>query len=305
MLYSFISGKGGVGKSSLACALALKYASQGEEVLLLAFDKNLRIPGTPSSLEFHRLYQIGDQIGDNRSSFQYCIIDPIICFQEFLLTHFGGRLKIGATIAKKVLENRVINSFLSVCPGFDAAALLGKIMWEGQEGKNPSNQKKWTKIVIDAPASGHFLKYFDSTFSLLQIFKIGFISKHLKEIKDTFQNQKLSQFLIPTLCEELPAQESVEMISKMSEHPLPNLKLIINKSPQNIWTETEKTADQFKNSHLQNLILAEKEAFLNESKIKTTLLEHPNFYCEIDRFFSIKYWDVVLNMKSRLEATQL
>ncbi len=59
-IFSIMSGKGGVGKSTLAAALAEFYAREGKKVVLLDGDTGLRCADLLLGLQDRVVYDLGD-----------------------------------------------------------------------------------------------------------------------------------------------------------------------------------------------------------------------------------------------------
>ena len=128
-----------------------------------------------------------------------------------------------------VVENNIVSSFIEVCPGLEPTVLLGKIHWEATEGKSPEESIPWKHIVVDAPATGHGIMLFRSTFSLLNVFGSGIILRQATAMKNFMTNPKSNRLCVVTLAEELPIQESVDLIRQFRELGIEPQNVVVNR----------------------------------------------------------------------------
>ncbi len=241
----FITGKGGVGKSTVAAALTAELCDRGEgPVLLIDVQGNgraLKLLGL-KDLPYHNA-----ALPETNGAYG-CRILPRETFKQYfgLLLALGneqstlGQITQGlrGKITELLLENKIVSAFVDACPGLEPVVLLGKIHWESTEGCAPESDRKWKHVIVDAPSTGHFTMLFKSTYALLDVFAGGPILKQAMSVKTFTQNANQSKVYIVATPEELPLQESIEMTSKLKSLGLQVERYFINRAPPSVKSET-------------------------------------------------------------------
>lgn len=213
-----LSGKGGVGKTSVATALGLRAAAQGLNTLLCEVGENEKIAPlfgrdvaryTERSLGYPGLSSI--------------YIDPHESFKEFA----RSRLKIAA-LWQPVVESKLINTFIQAAPGMKEIMTLGKVM-ELERARNKDGTPKYDLIILDAPATGHGLSLLRSPLLAMRATRAGPIYLKAKLIVDLLRDEARTRLHIVTLAEEMPITETLEMIDAIrSDLHVPLGCLVIN-----------------------------------------------------------------------------
>lgn len=211
----FLTGKGGVGKSTAAVILSLIAENLGKKVLFIGFDPegfptifNAKRPDfTPAPLTPH--------------------IDGIVITPHLSLREYVTRQLKLKKLADFILNNKIVHFFLNAAPGIEEIALMGKIFYLDEETVN--GKSRWDMLIIDAPSTGHGLYLFKSPKIFMDITKRGPLIKHTKNIYDMLTNPKRTAIHVISLPEELPVQETIELYREIKKLNLPIGKIFINK----------------------------------------------------------------------------
>lgn len=271
----FVTGKGGVGKSSLAASLVKKLSDLKEgPVLLIDMQGN-----------GHALSLLGMQ---DRTNYEIkhvrdmnhvwaCRIMPQSSFRQYfsLLLAMGQHDSTFAQLTSglrtkfvdTILDNKVVSAFVDVCPGLEPAALLGKVHYECTEGLAPESEHRWRHVVVDAPSTGHCLMLFKSTQALIDVFGSGIVFKQAKGIMEYMTDPKLSNFYIVTTPEELPLKEAQDLARGLEALNIPKPLYSINRMKPVAQTST--SLDSFDNAEWKRVFAIEAE----RSQLETQLLE--------------------------------
>jgi hypothetical protein len=178
----FVSGKGGVGKTVVSQAIALRLNQQGKRVLWATFED----PLMPS----HELHEV------NPGLF-HVNCEATQAFEEY------AALKIGiAGLAKIFLQNKVMRYLAKAAPGIHELVLLGKVWFE---------RSRYDHVIVDMPSTGYGLAMFHSTKNFAQLFQGGPINRDAEQMIATFRDPSACGQLIVSLPEEMPLQESIEL----------------------------------------------------------------------------------------------
>lgn len=199
----FVSGKGGVGKSVLSCALADAFARDGKRTLLCqinALDTHARLLDIPPP---------GKDLSRARDGLFTVNIDP----EEALLEYAGMILKFDALV-RTVFENRLTKTFLRFLPALQELNILGKIWYHAVELEG--GKPKWDKIVVDAPSTGHAERLISVATVIHELSRgKGPLAEKSAAMKATLEDPSTSVMHVVTLPEEMPVNETLELIGRM------------------------------------------------------------------------------------------
>ncbi|OVE81966.1 hypothetical protein BVY03_01570 [bacterium K02(2017)] len=202
-----ISGKGGVGKTSVCVLLALLAAKLKKNTLIVEMNSTGNItPIFNTSVSSQKEIPIAPYISSINLS-------PQVCFEEYVLKHI--RLK---TIYKTFFNNKFVSNFLNAVPGLNEILMLGKIYeLEKLQKKTLKSEPAYDLIIIDAPATGHNLSALEVPNILKSAIKIGPLHHHAASILDLLGNHDKTIFSLVTLAEEMPVNESFEYVATLKE----------------------------------------------------------------------------------------
>ncbi len=177
----FVQGKGGVGKSTVALAVARLLADR-HRTLLVSIEDPLRKP-------FEKV-KLGPQLESLNN-------ESTAAFEEY------AGLKIGApNLVKVFLRNRIMRYLAQATPGIRELVLIGKIWFE---------MRNYDRIVVDMPATGHGLTMLQSILNWKSLFEGSPLAKDANSMLETLGDPTKTGHLIVSLPEEMPLQESLEL----------------------------------------------------------------------------------------------
>ncbi len=198
-----VTGKGGVGKTTLAAALGLLAASEGLKVLLV---------------ETHGLTHLGELMGVGavgyeptkaRSGIQLIQINPEDAFEEYVLQQI--RFKF---LYNTVFNNKYVRHFVEGAPGLTELLTIGKI-WALVEQKAQRKKRAYDLVVVVAPSTGHGLSLLTISQVVVDAVRMGPLHSKAKDILDLLRNPQKTLVWLVTLPEEMPVNEAVEMEEKL------------------------------------------------------------------------------------------
>jgi anion-transporting ArsA/GET3 family ATPase len=200
-----IMGKGGVGRTTVAAALASRLAAEGKKTLLFqagAKDKLARLYGIPPvGTEITALPPADGKLWAVNTN-------PAAAVAEY-----GHMVLKFDTVYRLVMENQVIKKLLRAIPGIDDYSIIGKLWFHTTELEG--GRPRWDHIVFDAPATGHALNMFRIPRAILAAVPEGPLTKSAQEARVLYEDPGKTTAVLVTLPEELPVSECAELAARL------------------------------------------------------------------------------------------
>ncbi len=215
-----VTGKGGVGKTTVSAALALALARRGRRVLVAMFNAKERLS---AMLETPR---IGPHNTPVLPGIDAVNMTPEASIEEYALMTLRFR-----ALYRLVFENRFVHAFLSAVPGLDAWAMLGKATFHALE-TDREGKPRYDTVILDAPATGHALALLSLPRTLSQVAPPGPLRRDGQERWELLRDPERTEILPVTLLEEMPVTETVELVGKLrNDLGLPVRRVALNAVP--------------------------------------------------------------------------
>ncbi|MEM1231980.1 MAG: ArsA-related P-loop ATPase [Pseudomonadota bacterium] len=186
-----ISGKGGVGKTYVAAALARQFAARGDRTLLVSFDP----VGHRHPLFDRVLAYEPASVGEHLS---LSCVDA----REALLEYVRRRMSF-SLVYETALKNPLVGRFLTALPIFEELMCLGKLYDLTTDPGSP-----YDRVVFDAPATGHCQILLNIPGVAADTLLAGPVHRSALQIQAMLQNPEITELLIVTLAEETPVREA-------------------------------------------------------------------------------------------------
>jgi anion-transporting ArsA/GET3 family ATPase len=192
-----VAGKGGVGKTTVAAALSRMAADCGMNVLVVALDDGGALPGLfgvadSFSYEEQAVYEsaAGGSVGAR-------VITPDDALLEYLMDHGLKR------VAKRLVSTGVLDVVATAIPGIREILVLGKVKQIERAGEADL-------VILDAPATGHAVRFLTSASGLLDAARGGPLRSQAADVVEMLHDPERCQVLLVTLPEETPVNELIE-----------------------------------------------------------------------------------------------
>lgn len=198
-----VVGKGGVGRSTVAAAIAGQAALRGRRTLLFETNANDRF-GT-----YFDKPPVGTELVQLENNLWAVNTNPAHALEEYGLMILKFR-----SVYEMVFENRVTKAFLRAIPGLDDYSLLGKAWYHTTEEKR--GKPIWDTVVFDMPASGHSISMLRVPWVITDTVPEGPLTRDAREVKELLRDQARTAVVLVTLAEEMPVNEAIELEDKLT-----------------------------------------------------------------------------------------
>lgn len=198
-----VVGKGGVGRSTIAAAIADQCARRGRKTLLFETNANDRF-GT-----YFDKAPVGPEVTQLAQNLWAVNTNPAAALEEY-----GLMILKFKSVYEMVFENRVTRAFLRAIPGLDDYALLGKAWYHTTEEKRGT--PVWDTVVFDMPASGHSVSMLRIPWVITETVPEGPLTRDARTVKDLLTDPKRTAAVLVTLAEEMPVNEAIELEARLT-----------------------------------------------------------------------------------------
>ncbi|MCP4907237.1 MAG: ArsA family ATPase [bacterium] len=217
-----VTGKGGVGKTTVSCALAEAARRAGKRVLLA---ETAAIESAASRFEA-RPAPLGYSGRVLRPGLHAMRVDPHEALADYVRLQTG----LGA-VTDRVLQTKTFQQFLEAAPGWRELITLGRI-WHLEQQRDDRGEPLYDLLIVDAPATGHGLTFLDVPRVVQQAVRAGPLSRHAGWVEKLVHDRERTLLLPVTLPEELPVTETAELVERArAEIDIAVDRIIVNRLP--------------------------------------------------------------------------
>ena len=169
----FVTGKGGVGKSTVAAALGVAAARRGKRAIICEVAQQERMSRVfeRQGVGYHET-----EIAPNLFGFS---IDPQRALEEYLLLQIKVR-----PLYDLMFKNRIFTYFAAATPGLRELVTIGKVWELAQLDRRVKKGDKYDLVIVDAPATGHGLGLLRTPRTFGDIARVGPIKRQADDIND-------------------------------------------------------------------------------------------------------------------------
>jgi anion-transporting ArsA/GET3 family ATPase len=200
----FVTGKGGVGKSTVAIALGIAAARRGLRTIVAEQSGQARAAETfgvaPPSGEEVRLTEGLHAIS----------VDMEHAMEEYLHQRAG---RIGDVLA----ASRAFHAFAHATPGMRELLSIGKVWELAQDRRRVPGTQRYDLVIVDAPATGHALGALRAPATFAEIARVGPIAHQGRTIAATLSDPAQTAVVAVALPEEMPVTETLALRGRLRE----------------------------------------------------------------------------------------
>ncbi len=199
-----VTGKGGVGKSTVSAALGVAADRRGLRTVVVEVaqrDDVSRALGTSGAA--------GPPRGERP---EHISIDPQRTMEEYL----REQLPVGA-LAALLSRSRLFTTLTAATPGLRELLTIGKVWELTEQRRSGRGGPSFDLTVLDAPATGHCLAMLQAPSTFASIARVGPVAKQGRAIAAFLADPQRTAVVAVSSAEEMPVTETLELRSQLRE----------------------------------------------------------------------------------------
>jgi anion-transporting ArsA/GET3 family ATPase len=195
-----VTGKGGVGKSTVAAALGWIAAAQGKKVLLCEFEPKGDLAFALEGVGARNQEPLRFSPREVHPGLWAMAMDPEESLKEYL------RLNLRIPFVTRIGALSGVFDFLAnAAPGVREIVTIGKVAYEAR-------RKAYDLIVVDATATGHVLGQLRAPQAINELVGVGLIRSQTSWMLDILGDPDITGLVVTSTLEEMPVTESLELL---------------------------------------------------------------------------------------------
>lgn len=213
----FVTGKGGVGKSTVAMTLGLAAARRGKRVIvaeLAGNDESQRAFGLPGDRHFVEVRLAKDLFTIS--------IDPQSAMDEYM------RVKLPGPTGAALSQSKLFSAFAMATPGMQELLSMGKVWELSQLERRTPEADGYDIVILDAPASGHGVGILRTPRMFAELAKVGPIANQSTRIAKTIADRSFTGIVAVTTPEEMPVNEIFQVREELAQDRLGLDAIVVN-----------------------------------------------------------------------------
>jgi len=193
----FVSGKGGVGKSTVAAAVALFAAERGKRVLVCEADAKGNLA------DFYETGPLRFAEREVQPGLWAMAMDTEASLKQYL------SLQMKLPLVARIGPIARMFEFIAVAgPGVKEIVTIGKFCWEVRE-------RHYDLVVVDAAPTGHIVGQLASPQAINELVQVGLVRNQTQWMLDILGDPAQTGLVIVATPEEMPVAETIELSSRV------------------------------------------------------------------------------------------
>jgi len=202
----FVTGKGGVGKTTIAVALGLRAAEEGKRTIVC------EVAAQENASRFFGHAEVGFHEVEMEENLWSISIDPDESMREYMLL----QLKVRA-MRDLLFRSRFFSYLAAATPGLKELVTIGKIWELAQLDRKVKSGRKYDLVIVDAPATGHGIGFLQTPRTFANIARVGPIHSQAQQLNRLIVDHAHTGTAIVALPEEMPVNESAALEAELRD----------------------------------------------------------------------------------------
>jgi anion-transporting ArsA/GET3 family ATPase len=194
----FVTGKGGVGKTTIAAALGVLAASHGKRTLVGEVDAKGNLA------DFFEVPATSFEPREVSSNLWAMTMHTEDSLKEYLKLQLRVPL-----VARLGPLARTFDFVANAAPGVKEVLVVGKFLWEVR-------QRHYDIVIVDAAATGHVVAQLAAPQALRELVKVGLVREQTGWMLDLLGDPATTGAVIVASPEEMPVNETLELSERIA-----------------------------------------------------------------------------------------
>jgi anion-transporting ArsA/GET3 family ATPase len=226
----YVTGKGGVGKTTVAAALGLAAAGHGRRAIVCEVAEQDRV-----SRAFARHGVTRDEEVMLADDLWAITIDPEAALHEWLSKQLGG-----GPAGRLLGHSHAFQHFVAAAPGAKELITIAKVWELAQLERWDRHNRTYDLVIVDAPASGHGIAMLTAPRTFGEIARVGPIRRQASKVSEMLSDPARTGYVAVALPEEMPVNETIELEARLVDAVGLGLDAIV---VNGVWPERFSAAD--------------------------------------------------------------
>ena len=196
----FVTGKGGVGKTTVSAALGLKAAAAGRRTIVCEVAEQERMP------ELFGARAAGHSEVELEAGLWHISVNPERAKEEWL----RYQLRSG-TLAGVLGHSRMFQYLTAAAPGLTELVTMGKVWELAQLQRKTARASPYDLVILDAPATGQALALLRAPRTFSEVARVGPVHRQAGRIHSFLSDRSATGYVGVALAEEMPVNETLEL----------------------------------------------------------------------------------------------
>ena len=219
----FVTGEGGVGKTSVASAIGVLAAAQGRRTLVCEVDAKGNLAD---------FYGVGP-LTFSGTKVRKRLVAMCMDTEESLKEYMRLQLRIPLLSRLGPLA-RTFDFVANAAPGVKEILTVGKLTYEVKEDN-------YDLVVVDASASGHVVGQLGSPVAISELVSVGVVRSQTEWMIDILTDPEQTGVVVVTAPEEMPVTESLELIARLeNETSIDVAAVVVNRVLPELFSHGEE-----------------------------------------------------------------
>jgi anion-transporting ArsA/GET3 family ATPase len=202
----YVTGKGGVGKTTVSAALGLMAARRGKRTIVCEVAEQERISST------FGIGPVGYRETEVAPGLSAISMDPEQAKQEWLRYQLPS-----GTLARVLGHSRIFQYLSAAAPGLNELVTIGKLWELAQLERKTAAASPYDLVIVDAPASGHGLAMLRAPLTYADVARVGPIRRQALKIHSFLVDPAVTGVVVVALPEEMPVNETLELGERLRD----------------------------------------------------------------------------------------